>query len=89
MIQDVGSFLAALEAGVITEDHVHAKLGEVVAGIASGRTNDGEITVFDSGGTGNETVAAAFMLYEKARAKGLSTELSMVPVSKALTDPLS
>lgn len=88
VIQDAGSFLAALEAGIITEDHVHAELGEVVAGIASGRTNDDEITVFDSGGTGIETVAAAFMLYEKAQAKGLGTELSIAPASEALTGRL-
>jgi len=64
--QDAGSFLAALEAGVVDEDHVHAELGEVVAGTEPGRTGDDEITVFDSGGTGIETVAAAYMLYEKS-----------------------
>jgi alanine dehydrogenase len=83
--QDAGSFLAALEAGVIDEDHVHAELGEVVAGTVPGRTSDDELTVFDSGGTGIETVAAAHMLYEKARAKGLGTELSIAPASEALT----
>ncbi len=35
---DAGSFLAAVEAGVVDEDHVHAELGEVVAGDASGRS---------------------------------------------------
>ncbi|TYL38681.1 ornithine cyclodeaminase [Natronococcus pandeyae] len=82
---DAGSFLAALEAGVVSEDDIHAELGEVVAGNASGRMDDEEITVFDSGGTGIETVAAAYMLYEKALEEGLGTEISFAPASEALT----
>ncbi|WP_306058283.1 ornithine cyclodeaminase family protein [Natronococcus wangiae] len=82
---DAGSFLAALDAGVVSEDDVHAELGEVVAGNAPGRTDDGEITVFDSGGTGIETVAAAHMLYEKALEEELGTEISFAPASEALT----
>lgn len=82
---DAGSFLAALEAGVVSDDDIHAELGEVVAGNAPGRTDDEEITVFDSGGTGIETVAAAYMLYEKALEEGLGTEISFAPASEALT----
>ncbi|NKE37001.1 ornithine cyclodeaminase family protein [Natronococcus sp. JC468] len=82
---DAGAFLAALEDGVVDEDHVRAELGEVVAGVEPGRTSDGEITVFDSGGTGIETVAAAGMLYERAREAGLGTELPFAPASEALT----
>ncbi|WP_276253621.1 ornithine cyclodeaminase family protein [Halomontanus rarus] len=82
---DAGSFLAALEAGVVTEDHVHAELGEVIAGEAAGRTSRDELTVFDSGGTGIETTAAAYMLYERALEEGLGTEISFAPASEALT----
>ena len=86
--QDAGSFLAALEAGVIDEDHVHAELGEVVAGTAPGRQSPEEITVFDSGGTGIETVASAQMLYEKAIEAGLGSDISISPASEALTGKL-
>ncbi|RQG90576.1 ornithine cyclodeaminase family protein [Natrarchaeobius chitinivorans] len=82
---DAGSFLAALEEGVVTEEHVHAELGEVVAGERPGRTNADEITVFDSGGTGIETAAAAHMLYENAREEGLGSETAFAPASEALT----
>ncbi|MFC7215574.1 ornithine cyclodeaminase family protein [Saliphagus sp. GCM10025334] len=82
---DAGSFLAALEAGAVDENHVHAELGEVVAGEAPGRTSDDEITVFDSGGTGIETVAAAAMLYERATEEGLGSTISFAPASEALT----
>ncbi|MGQ3413084.1 ornithine cyclodeaminase family protein [Natrinema sp. LN54] len=82
---DAGSFIQALEAGAITEDHVHAELGEIVAGNAPGRTSDDEITVFDSGGTGIETVAAAYMLYERASERGLGQTIEFAPASEALT----
>ncbi|WP_255193749.1 ornithine cyclodeaminase family protein [Natronobeatus ordinarius] len=86
--QDAGAFIAALEAGAIEADHVHAELGEVVAGIAPGRTSDDELTVFDSGGTGIETVAAAHLLYERALEAGVGTEISFAPASEALTGRL-
>ena len=83
--QDAGAFLAAVEAGAVDEAHIHAELGEVVAGVADGRTDREEITVFDSGGTGIETVAAAQMLYERAEAQGLGETIGFAPASEALT----
>ncbi|ELZ42325.1 ornithine cyclodeaminase [Halorubrum saccharovorum DSM 1137] len=83
--QDAGSFLAAVEAGLIDEDHVAADLGEVVAGEHPGRTSEEEVTVFDSGGTGIETVAAAHMLYERASEKGRGQTIDFAPASEALT----
>jgi len=83
--QDAGSFLAAVEAGLVDEDHVAADLGEVVAGEHPGRTSEEEVTVFDSGGTGIETVAAAHMLYERASEKGRGQTIDFAPASEALT----
>ena len=85
VLQDAGSFIHAVETGVVDESHIHAELGDVVAGNVAGRTNDDEITVFDSGGTGIETVAAAGMLYERAREQGLGTTIDFAPASDALT----
>ncbi|WP_142858688.1 ornithine cyclodeaminase family protein [Salinigranum halophilum] len=80
---DAGSFLLAMEEGVVDESHIHAELGEVVAGVAEGRTTEDEITVFDSGGTGIETVAAAYLLYERATENGLGTTVDFSPASEA------
>ncbi|MFB6189614.1 MAG: ornithine cyclodeaminase family protein [Halapricum sp.] len=82
--QDAGAFMLAREEGAIGDDHVYGELGEVVAGEKSGRTNEDEITLFDSGGTGIETVAAAYMLYEKAREEGLGETISFAPASEAM-----
>jgi alanine dehydrogenase len=83
--QDAGSFLRAVEAGVVDEDHVHVELGDVLVGSVPGRTDDDQITVFDSGGTGIETTAAAYMLYERAVEKGLGSTIEFAPASDALT----
>ncbi|WP_200531300.1 ornithine cyclodeaminase family protein [Halorubrum sp. LN27] len=84
--QDAGSFLAAVEAGLVDgESGIAADLGEVVAGDHPGRTSDDEVTVFDSGGTGIETVAAAHMLYERASERGRGQTIDFAPASEALT----
>ncbi|MEM4780623.1 MAG: ornithine cyclodeaminase family protein, partial [Halalkalicoccus sp.] len=84
--RDAGSLMAAVEQGAVGPDHVHAELGEVIAGDAPGRESPDEITVFDSGGTGIETVAAAAMLYERAREAGRGTEIEFAPASEAMRD---
>lgn len=83
--QDAGSFLHARSEGVVDDDHIHAELGEVVAGKRPGRTSDDEITIFDSGGTGIETVAAAHMLYERALRADLGSPIELASASEALT----
>lgn len=83
--QDAGSFLEARKEGVVDFDHIHAELGEVVAGKKPGRTDTTDITVFDSGGTGIETVAAAKMLFDKANEAGIGQCIDVSPASVALT----
>ncbi len=82
---DAGSFIHAVEVGVVDESHVHAELGEVVAGTVEGRSSADEITVFDSGGTGIETVAGGALVYDRALDAGLGTEIEFSPASEALT----
>jgi len=82
--RDAGAYLQAIEEGAIETDHVHAELGDVVAGTAAGRTSDDEVTVFDSGGTAIETVAVAHMLYERAAERGRGEELAFAPASEAM-----
>ncbi len=84
--QDAGSFLAAMDAGLVDEsDGIAAELGDVVAGDHPGRTTADEVTVFDSGGTGIETTAAAHMLYQRASEAGRGSTIEFAPASEALT----
>jgi len=85
VMNDAGAFIHAVESGVVGEDDIHAELGAIVAGTERGRTSEDEITLFDSGGTAIETVAAGQMLYERARERGLGQEIEFAPASEALT----
>lgn len=62
----IGDLHHALDAGVMSLECVHAQLGEVVAGTKPGREGDGEITIFDSTGTGLQDAAAALAVYRRA-----------------------
>jgi alanine dehydrogenase len=81
--QDAGAYIGARNEGVIDADHVHGELGDVVAGERPGRQSPEEITVFDSGGTAIETVAAGKLLYERATAEGLGEPIEFAPASQA------
>jgi ornithine cyclodeaminase/alanine dehydrogenase-like protein (mu-crystallin family) len=72
---EIGELQHALSAGLLTRDQVHAELADVVVGRRPGRTRADEITVFDSTGTALEDVAAAIVVYEKARAAGRGREV--------------
>lgn len=66
----IGELHHALEDGCVSRGDVYAELGEIVAGSKLGRTNDDEITVFDSTGMALQDVAAAAIVYERALEEG-------------------
>jgi ornithine cyclodeaminase/alanine dehydrogenase-like protein (mu-crystallin family) len=72
-----GELARAIEQGVLTEAAVAAELGEVVAGVQTGRTRDDELVVFDSTGTGLQDAAAAAIIVERARALGRGSEIDL------------
>ncbi len=65
-----GDLHHAIEAGTLTVDSVHAELGAIVAGRKRGRESNAELIVFDSTGMALQDVAAAALVYERARAAG-------------------
>ncbi len=58
-------FLRAKAAGLISDRHIVAEIGEVLAGSAAGRTGPDEITVYKSVGHVVQDLAAARYLYEQ------------------------
>ena len=74
---EIGELQHALAAGLMTRRQVHAELADVVSGRRSGRTRSDEVTIFDSTGTALEDVAAAVVVYEKARATGRGTQIEL------------
>jgi ornithine cyclodeaminase/alanine dehydrogenase len=63
----IGDTHHAIEAGLMRKEDVYAGLAELVAGTKTGRTNDHEITIFDSTGIALEDAVSAVAVYEKAR----------------------
>ena len=63
--------------GVITEDHVHAELGELVTGARPGRTSDDQITLYKSVGVAAEDAAAAALVLRAAREKDAGIEVPL------------
>ncbi|HEY4826602.1 MAG TPA: ornithine cyclodeaminase family protein [Solirubrobacteraceae bacterium] len=75
---EAGEFRLAIEQGAITgEDHVRAELGEVLAGMAPGRTSPEELTLFRSLGLAVEDLGAAETAVARARKLGLGVEVEL------------
>jgi ornithine cyclodeaminase/alanine dehydrogenase-like protein (mu-crystallin family) len=75
---EAGEFQLAVSEGLIPgEEHVRGELGEVLAGIAPGRRDDGELTLFRSLGLAVEDLAAAELAVAVARERGLGTEVEL------------
>ncbi|MCI0518266.1 MAG: ornithine cyclodeaminase family protein [Woeseiaceae bacterium] len=72
---EMGELHHALDAGVMQRSDVYAELSQVVArsGQPGMRTDD--IVIFDSTGTAIQDVAAAGMIYERAKARGIGTAM--------------
>jgi ornithine cyclodeaminase/alanine dehydrogenase len=76
-LAEAGDLMIPIEEGAITADHIHATLGEVVAGQRPGRESDEEITVFKSVGLALQDVSTAIRVYHLALEKGVGQEVSL------------
>jgi ornithine cyclodeaminase/alanine dehydrogenase-like protein (mu-crystallin family) len=71
---EAGDLVEPVERGVLDWLEVH-DLAEVVAGETAGRQNDDDIVLFKSLGIAAEDVAAAALVYDRARERGLGVEV--------------
>ena len=74
---EIGDLHHALAAGAVETSHVHATLGDVLAGRRPGRGDAEAITLFDSTGLGLQDVAAAAEIYRRACVAGVGTRLTI------------
>lgn len=74
-LQESGDVLLGIQEGRFTASHIVAEVGEVAAGRATGRGNDREVTIFKSLGLAVEDVAAAKLVYDRARRVGKGSEI--------------
>jgi ornithine cyclodeaminase/alanine dehydrogenase-like protein (mu-crystallin family) len=67
----------AIEAGVIGADHVHAEIGELVTGDRPARTDPAHITLYKSVGVAVQDAAAAALVLQGARDRGVGSRTEM------------
>lgn len=72
-----GAVLLAIAEGAITAADVRTELGGVIAGLAAGRTGDGQITLFESVGIGLQDLVTANLVVARAHALGVGTEINL------------
>jgi alanine dehydrogenase len=72
----IGDLHYALEKKLISVDHVHAELGNIIAGKKPGRESTAEVIIFDSTGLAIQDAAAAVVVFENGLAAGLGKEFN-------------
>jgi alanine dehydrogenase len=75
--EEAGELIMARDAGIITESHVHAELGELVNNTRTGRESKEEITLFKSVGVGAQDAAVATAILQAAEEKGVGTVVEL------------
>ena len=70
-LKEAHELMEALESGAIAKEHVRGEIGEVLWGHKRGREKDRDITIYRSVGFAAQDVAAAGLVYNKARNQGL------------------
>jgi ornithine cyclodeaminase len=74
---EAGDIVLAMKEGAIGPSHIKGELGEIVARTCEGRRADNRVTIFKSLGLAVEDVAAAHLVYERAKAKAVGKELTL------------
>jgi len=72
-----GEVNVPLSQGLLRREDIYGELGEIVCGVKKGRESPREITIFDSTGLAIQDVATAWIVYERAREKGVGTWLTL------------
>jgi ornithine cyclodeaminase len=70
-----GSLRAHVDQGLLSEENLHAELGEIVAGQRPGRESDDETILFWHRGLATTDIAVGQALYERAVERGIGTTL--------------
>lgn len=70
-INEAGEFRRALDAGAIGPDHLLGEIGEVANGSLVGRTSPYDITLYKSLGIAAQDLAAAYLVNQRARERGI------------------
>lgn len=76
-LAETGDLIEPIRKGLITEDHVHAELGELVLGSRPGRTSVDQVTLFESVGVAVQDAVAAKAAVDSAEQLGLGQRVEL------------
>lgn len=71
VLAEAGDLIQPIQAGLISTEHIHAELGEIVLGLRPGREDAHQITFFKSVGVAVQDAAAARLALQNAQKLGL------------------
>lgn len=74
-LEQAGELVNAIEAGLVTPEHVVGEIGSVLNGDAPGRASDQEITVYKSLGVAAQDLAAGVAAAKNAEAGNIGTSV--------------
>jgi ornithine cyclodeaminase len=74
-LAEAGDLIVPIRAGLVSEDVVHAEIGEIVAAMKTGRTSKDQFTFFKSVGVAVQDAVAGQFALRNAEAMGLGTEV--------------
>ncbi|MEU4212393.1 ornithine cyclodeaminase family protein [Streptomyces sp. NPDC026206] len=69
--------LSPIRDGLITAEHVHAELGEIISGTKPGRTSPDQITLYKSVGVAVQDAVAAALVVTAARERTIGEEITL------------
>ncbi len=76
-LAEAGDLLIPMQEGLFGRNHIHAELGQIIAGLRKGRESEEQITLFKSVGVAVQDLAAASLVLANAQRLGLGRELSL------------
>jgi ornithine cyclodeaminase/alanine dehydrogenase len=76
-IHESGAIAIPLAVGELTRDDVAVELGDVITGAAPGRTDDQQITLFNSVGLPIQDFATARLVIDAARRRGVGIHIDL------------
>lgn len=76
--RDMASQMGAVAGAGLQGDTIHAELGEIIAGMRSGRQSSRDVTVFGSVGLAFQDLVAAWTAYTRAIEAGLGQPIALI-----------
>ena len=74
---EFGHYYRLIESGTLRHEHVHAEIGEIVAGLAPGRESDDETIVFWHRGFAISDIAIGALALRRAAERAIGTTLTL------------